>query len=127
MALARRDGVRLFPLYAFFASYMFSLVMFFVSSRYRVPVLPVMMIFAGHAVISLWDQLRTRDWRRAGLGVLFVLVFGGWSLTRGPDPVIVEANGYLLLGSAEQFRGNYLKAVEHLRRATELNPGIPMR
>jgi 4-amino-4-deoxy-L-arabinose transferase and related glycosyltransferases of PMT family len=123
MALARRDGVRLFPLYAFFASYMFSLVMFFVSSRYRVPVLPVMMIFAGHAVISLWDQLRTRDWRRAGLGALFVLVFGGWSLTRGPDPVIVEANGYLLLGSAEQFRGNHLKAVEHLRRATELNPG----
>jgi tetratricopeptide (TPR) repeat protein len=123
MAFSRRDVSRLFPLFGFFASYMLSLVLFFVSSRYRVPVLPVMMIFAGHALSGLWNEYHARDWRRLAAGLLFVLGFGVWALMRSPDPVIVEANGYLLLGSAEQMRGNDHKAAEHLRRALALNPG----
>ena len=55
-------------------------------------------------------------------GVLFVMVFAGWASTQGPDPVTVEANAHLLLGSAERERGNYPAAAEHLRRVIGLDP-----
>jgi tetratricopeptide (TPR) repeat protein len=122
LALSRRDASRLFPLWAFGAAYMGSLVLFFVSSRYRVPVLPVLMLFAGHALACTVRQLSTRQFGRAALGALFVLAFAGWAAAQGPDERAAEANARLLLGSTEAKRNRHPEAAAHLRRAIELQP-----
>ncbi|HKA16096.1 MAG TPA: glycosyltransferase family 39 protein [Myxococcota bacterium] len=123
IAVARRGASRLFPLWGFFAAYTASVVMFLVASRYRVPVLPVLMIFAGHALVWLFERARARAWGRLGAALLFLLAFGGWARTQGPDRTALETNGYLLLGTAEEARGNHREAVDDLRRANQLDPG----
>jgi 4-amino-4-deoxy-L-arabinose transferase-like glycosyltransferase len=122
MMVARRGAARLFPLGGFFTAYMASVVLFLVASRYRVPILPILMVFAGHALVWLWDRLRARAWNRLGAALTFLFGFSGWALTQGPDPTTVEANASLLLGSAEAERGNHLGAATHLRRAIQLEP-----
>ena len=122
IAVARRGAARLFPLWGFTAAYVASVVLFLVASRYRVPVLPVLMIFAGHALVWLFESARAHAWGRLGAALAFLFAFGGWALTQGPDRKAVETNGYLLLGTAEQARGNHREAVAELRRASELDP-----
>jgi len=99
-----------------------SLVLFLVASRYRVPVLPVLMVFAGHAVVWMWDRLRARAWRPLAVAMAFLFGFSAWAVGRGPGPRAVQANGYLLLGSAEATRGHHREAAAHLRRALEFEP-----
>ncbi len=122
LALARRRAAQLFPLWGFLGAYVVSLVAFFVCSRYRVPLLPVLMIFAGHALVCLWRQWRAREVVQLAVGLTFLLGFGAWALTQGPSWTEVQTNGYFHLGTAEAARGNHREAAEHLRRATQLAP-----
>jgi tetratricopeptide (TPR) repeat protein len=122
MFAARRTAARLFPLWGFFTAYMVSVVMFLVASRYRVPILPVLMVFAGAASVWLWDRLRARAWAPLAAALCFVAAFGAWASTRGPDRAVVEANGHFLFGISEAARGRHREAAGYLSRALEIDP-----
>lgn len=70
----RRNEMAL--LYLFAISYMVGVVVFFVNARFRLPVAPVLMVFAAYALCYLYSALRER---RGDLGkalvVLAVCVF----------------------------------------------------
>jgi tetratricopeptide (TPR) repeat protein len=57
---------RLTPLYALAGVYLATCLIFFVLSRYRIPAVPVLIMFAAAACVWLYDAARTR---RAALGV----------------------------------------------------------
>jgi hypothetical protein len=52
-------------------------ILFFVNGRFRVPVTPILLVFAGHGLVELWRGIRGGAWRRLGLpigvGVLVLL------------------------------------------------------
>jgi tetratricopeptide (TPR) repeat protein len=52
-------------LHIFLASYAAGIVLFFVASRYRAPLLPVLAVFAGAGGVWLAVELRARRWRAA--------------------------------------------------------------
>jgi tetratricopeptide (TPR) repeat protein len=51
------------PLYAVVIAYFAEASIFFVLARYRMPAVPVLMLFAAHGGLSIWDYLRAREWR----------------------------------------------------------------
>ncbi|MEM7409782.1 MAG: glycosyltransferase family 39 protein [Myxococcota bacterium] len=65
-----RQARTLVPLYGLLATYLSTALIFFVLSRYRMPALPVLMVFAGAGAVALYDGLRAQEWRRLALPAL---------------------------------------------------------
>jgi 4-amino-4-deoxy-L-arabinose transferase-like glycosyltransferase len=81
--LALAGMIRLWPrrrdlalLYGFVITYMIGIVAFFVVARYRLPVVPVLIVFASWSAVDLYAALRDRRWKTVGVGgVLFAALF----------------------------------------------------
>ena len=65
MALSWRRYRDLLPLHLVTGVYLGSVLLFFNFSRFRLPVLPVLLVFAAHAIVSTWDAWRGGGRRRA--------------------------------------------------------------
>ena len=77
MCLAARQARRHALLYLFLAGYAVGVVLFHVSSRYRMPAVPVLALFAGCAVSVLAAWGRDRDFRRLGAGLAALALLTG--------------------------------------------------
>lgn len=67
LATTAREWRRLFPLHAMIAVYLATALLFFVLSRYRVSVVPVLIVFAACATVHLIDAVRARRLRELAL------------------------------------------------------------
>ncbi|MBI3449070.1 MAG: glycosyltransferase family 39 protein, partial [Acidobacteria bacterium] len=67
MALAARRFREMFPLYAVVAAFLLSAVIFFTQSRYRMPAVPLLTVFAAQAIVTLVDLARRREGRAAAV------------------------------------------------------------
>lgn len=120
LAVRRRRGAGV--LLAYLAVYAASVVLFFVSARFRVPLVPVLAIGSGAAVAELVAALRAARWARA-LAVVVPALALVWLSNRVPAEVQRgEAVGLMHLGIAELARGRADVAVEHLEAAYALAP-----
>ncbi|MEA1927221.1 MAG: glycosyltransferase family 39 protein, partial [Candidatus Auribacterota bacterium] len=54
LALSWKRRSRIFLVYFFIGGYIFSIVLYFVNSRYRLPLVPFLMIFAGYSFFWWW-------------------------------------------------------------------------
>jgi tetratricopeptide (TPR) repeat protein len=59
----------------FVMSYCMGVVAFFVSARYRMPVVPVLLVFAAYGGHALYQWAGEGRWRACGLGLAVCLVF----------------------------------------------------
>jgi tetratricopeptide (TPR) repeat protein len=71
LALARRDRRPSSPIPLLLVAFTASLLPFYVFARYRLPLVPLLMIPAGHALVALGQALRSRS--RAALAGLALL------------------------------------------------------
>lgn len=104
LSMTRGRALQLLPLWGFVLVYMFSVVLFFVNSRFRAPVLPVLIVMAGGAAVWLVQQIQ-RPRPRALLGAAVVLAGMGWltaQLPRGVD-LAVDHNMIWSTASAGQM------------------------
>ncbi len=127
LALAVRDGGERLLLVLFVLLYMISVVLFFISDRYRLPVVPCLIIFASYSLISIRQWTRTRN-RRAlfpalGIGlVLFLAVnmpsdhFALAETTRGLHHYNVGVR-YMAMGDLD-------KAVSRFKKVLRMSPGF---
>jgi tetratricopeptide (TPR) repeat protein len=72
------------------ALYLLHLVLFVAADRYRIAVIPLLLLFAAYAVFFLLDNFRARNWRGltvpvAVLAALLVLVNVSWYETNPPS------------------------------------------
>lgn len=70
---SRRNWRKLLLLYLFAGAYLVSLLPFFITSRYRLPVVPFMIVFCAHGAVWLWQRLKARE-RRGWVAPVAVLV-----------------------------------------------------
>ncbi|NIN00239.1 MAG: tetratricopeptide repeat protein [candidate division Zixibacteria bacterium] len=121
--VSRKHWRKLLLLYGFIFFYMGSVVAFFVCARYRMPVVPVLLIFAGYTIYYCVERLKWRRYKSflyclAGtifLGVLANIDIGGVTDRN-------RARAHLYGGRAYEARENYALAIEEYQSAIKLVP-----
>ncbi|HOC70349.1 MAG TPA: tetratricopeptide repeat protein, partial [Candidatus Hydrogenedentes bacterium] len=106
----------------FVVGYFFSILPFFISERYRFPVVPFLLPFAGFAVVLAWERLRQRKIKAVFLVTLgFILCYGVATyplLSYAPD----YSTWYLHRGLAHAAQGDMRDAEAALEQALRENP-----
>ena len=110
---------------AFLAVYGGSLLLFFVNSRFRIPLWPALAALAGIGALELVVAFR-RGPRAWGPRVLAVALVAGISLGAGAGVILPgPARDHLFRSMAARQKGWDELALRDARRAVELSPGDP--
>ncbi|MBD3349238.1 MAG: tetratricopeptide repeat protein [Candidatus Eisenbacteria bacterium] len=119
----KRPGV----LGLFLASYLASLVAFFVLARYRLPVVPVLAIGASYSVVAGYDRLRAGAVKSVlrALPVLAVLAFLVNANLYSVDRQSPYAQIHYRLGIIYADRGEDEQAMSEFERAIRIDPDYP--
>ena len=121
VALRRRRSAAVL-LALFVAAHAAGVVMFFVCSRFRIPVVPALAVFAASGLLWLWDRLRARDARRL-LGGAAVVACAAALVN--PDLLGTHlgerAQTHYQIATAHASRGRHEEALGEYRRAIEMS------
>lgn len=98
MILSFKKTNKVIPLMIFVFVYMITVILFFVNSRYRVPVIPFLIIFASCFVHWLYLQLKKRE-----LSSLILPVSGLLILT-----IVINSNTFVPINVGSSFSHNKL-------------------
>jgi len=120
MAISRREWRRHLLLLGFCAAHLAALLLFFVTARYRLVVVPVLTVYAGTALVFLAREVHARRFGAlfapvAGLLAVFVLIH--WN---APEPQFTTR--WINLGNAHRDRGEFDEALASYDRALALQP-----
>lgn len=104
--------------------YMASFLPFFAADRYRLPVVPILLLFGAFAAVWLAERLRAKEYRPVlrlapALAVAVVFVNVDWFRTATPA---TWAADYWSEGNRFQRQGRMAEAEARFSRALELDP-----
>jgi 4-amino-4-deoxy-L-arabinose transferase-like glycosyltransferase len=127
--LALLGGVLLWPrrrelslLYWFVAAYTLAIVAFFVNDRFRVPVVPVLAVFAGYAIVYLWSAARGNKpalWKALPVLAVCAVAVNADLLGFAENKIEQDALSHYTLGNAYLNRGDTEKAIVEYEDALE--------
>ncbi len=110
---------RTFPLWGFCLVYTASVILFFICTRFRMPVVPVLIVLACSAVHWIFTVCAQRRWTRAAIAGLVLVPLFWWTNTLPEKYTDSTFGGLEILGSLELNNGNPRKAVEYYREAID--------
>jgi tetratricopeptide (TPR) repeat protein len=124
MILSWKRASRLLLLILYVAAFSISVIAFFVLDRYRLPIVPPLLIFSAIACVELVAAVRAQRYRRAGtiagaaalLALFFTANLYRIDEKRGIAQIVYR------LGIVEDARGNFEGAIAHYREALRLKP-----
>ncbi len=122
--VSRRRWREFLPLYLFVGVYMASLVPFFTTSRYRLPAVPIMLVFAAHGIWWIVRRIAARE-RHGWTGAAVVLVASA-SVVNLPLVDFTLGPSYAVLGGVYRDMGEHEKAVEQFKLAVRESPGYDL-
>ncbi len=120
LALAARRRLRVGLLILFGSVFALSVIPFFITARYRLAIVPVLLVGAGYALTWLWETARERRWKRLA-AALVVLAAVSW----GVNVRTVEFSGGAMhntLGAILGSRGDMEGAAREFAAALESSP-----
>jgi hypothetical protein len=124
MGLAARRVRTTWPLLLFIVSHVAVIVLFFVCARYRMNILPCLVIFAAFSLNTLAGYIRHQHWTRLSL---FLACLGGLTILSnwdiGPMPASFNADAYYSLGARYMEEGRP-EAKALLEQALALDPDL---
>ena len=124
--LALRKRREAYLLILFILAYSTTIIAFFVVARYRLPMIPALLVFAGYTVHWWIVNGARRAWRPivySGIGfvALFVLVHANFYRV---DPLSGFAQSYYRLGLIHEKHGQHLQAIESYTHAVATDPTL---
>ena len=135
-AFSRREWKRHLILYLYMSVYLLTGLIFFVSSEYRLPVVPVIILFAVHGFLTLVSRIAAvrrargprRRWYRSPL-VRAALVLPLLILFCNYRTPLLKAQSlkrvdYLNFGILYRMKGDYLTSKKLLRRSLDIDPAF---
>ena len=99
--------------------YMLSVVLFFVTGRYRLPAIPCLLLLAAYGACTLANLRHRPLYLSAGALAVLLLVTNAGSATTSPH---VAAFHHYSLAAVYENKGMKTNALQHYRRAVELDP-----
>ena len=119
----------LFLLYGYIVTQVTMLVLFFPCSRYRAPMVPILLIFGAAAVFELINLIRRKQFRDLAPILCLLLALGILPTLCPPTfegtPTQIEAEDYRLLGSAYYNEAQPDKAMAEFKQGVALAPDDP--
>lgn len=116
------------PIKLFLILYPLSIILVFVTARYRVPVIPVMSVVAAAGLLSLLRMIRSPNWHRIMIIGIFGVGVVALSSLPGPFPeelINYEPELYANVAATEMARGKNDIAIEYLNKALSLQNNYP--
>ncbi len=121
--LMRRSWRENLPLFGFILSQWMFVLIFFVTSRYRIATLPILAIFGAHAVHFLLGRIKQRDFKKAALaGVSILLLILVSNLRVGDMDSDHSAFEYNYAAQVLMQQGEVEKALEYYQSALKADP-----
>ncbi len=119
---------KLGPILWMLLAFSVSLVLVFVTSRYRAPLLPLLCVLSAHSLMWSWGQVRQKNWR--SLAPAAALFLGMTLLVSLPGPfaqekVDLQSELHYGVGWNHYRQENWLEAENELRRAVSLDDDFP--
>lgn len=107
-------------------SYMLTVVLFFVADRFRLPVIPILIILSGFALVQLWDILKDRQFYRLIVPLVLLAVFF-WSSNSNLYGLSTRnfAQSYFSLGNIFLKQNQLERAEVYYDSALTKNPNLP--
>lgn len=105
LIVTSRSWRQLMPLYAIVGVHFATCLIFFVLARYRIPVVPVLLIFAGQGALFLFDAVRRKRIRSLVLAVAVLALSG--------VVAHIELEKHDLAGAYYNLGNKYLKLNMH--------------
>jgi hypothetical protein len=120
LLLSARRWRELAPLYLMLTVYLGTALLFFVLSRYRMPIAPVLLIFAAYAVVRAYDELRQgrAQCLVVPVGAAFVAL-GLAHLDLGSENLYMA---YYNLGNKHRQLQQWDRAVESYQKSIAIKP-----
>ncbi len=115
LILAAKQLRKLMLLYLYVIGYVLSTVIYFVNSRYRLPLVPFLLIFAAAGVIWSGERIRRRQWKSL---IPALVVLGGLIIWVNPQ-LVSEPRFILNLGAGYNHLGTYFSQQGDLDRARQ--------
>jgi tetratricopeptide (TPR) repeat protein len=108
----------------FFFSYMLSVILFFVSARYRLPSVPFLVIYASYGIYQFIRIVSSRRMKNVAVVLLlFVLVLIGVNGNfQYFKPPVGDPSSHNNLGMVYCRQGLFQDAIEQFNKAIALNP-----
>lgn len=107
MVLSIRNWKRLFSLYIFVTAYSLALMLFLISTRYRLPMVPILTIFAAVAVYWIWEKLSKKEFSSLGYATTILVLFSffAWKdvpwVTQWNKVDVMALEGFELIGEGD--------------------------
>jgi len=120
-ALRLKDA-RIVLLAVFLGGLFFSVILFFVTARYRLPAVPLLILFAGAGIRAIVSIPKME--RAAAAAVVATVVLAAAIAFRPSEPINF-ATSYNSLAIALKNKGRYGEAERYYRKAIELAPSYP--
>lgn len=116
---------RLWPLYAMIFGYAGSVVLFYVFSRYRFPLVPMLILFAVAGLTSLRAAFLEARWRALGAGVATAVVAMAICNHAMESEASIRTGTHISFGNAFLMQGKLQDAIGHYEQALQLDPNDP--
>ena len=104
----------------FVALYSAVIILFFVCDRFRLPIVPLLCMFSGYALVAFYDTVRRKQWKslaRVTGGALCTALLVNSNLYAIERDV--GARDFLSLGIVELEKKNYDSAIAFFQQASE--------
>ena len=111
------------PFYIFIITYTITIILYFITSRYRVPFATAMIVFSGFLIARILQCLSVRNFKRLALIIIFLVLT--FSLVNVNLAIDVESTGYNNLGNLYVSINDYDNAISSFKKAIELNEDDP--
>jgi tetratricopeptide (TPR) repeat protein len=113
-------------LFIFVASYFIVISMFFINARFRLPVIPLLIIMTSYTVLETSALIKTRKILQTAL-ILFipgiVVLFFSYSNIYGVQTNNIDSGNYNL-GNYNLFKGDFDTAAEYFRKVLNSDEGF---
>jgi tetratricopeptide (TPR) repeat protein len=125
IALCLKEWKKYFLLLSFILSYSFSVMLFFINSRFRLPVLPFLVILSSFAILRAYEFIRKGSLKKLFLSSILFLLF--FLLTNSNFYNLSKTNfaqAYYGLGNLYLKKGEFQKAKEQYLLALKEDPDL---